>query len=419
MNLLTSLPERKASQPTQHIKWLKQARKKQLPPVGEWNIWLMLAGRGWGKTRTGAQDISRYAVNNKNVRCAVVAPTFGDLRRVCFEGESGILRFIDEESYFGNSKSKGYNKSSVELVLDNGSIIQGYSASEPDRMRGPQYHRAWCDELAAWKYTDAWEQLQFGMRLGKNPQTVITTTPRPTPLIKSIHDRKDCAITRGTTFENIDNLAESAIQVFKDRYEGTRLGRQELYAEILEDIEGALWTYTMIEETRVREVPEMTRVVVGIDPAVTGTVDSDETGIVVCGLGVDGRYYVIDDVSGRMSPDAWAKKAVNAYHTHKASRILAEVNNGGDLVERLIRTVDRNVAYSKVYATRGKILRAEPVSALYEQKRVSHCGVFSDLEDQMCSYSGGNGKSPDRLDALVWCLTELSKSSMSATWRIT
>lgn len=414
-----SLPKPNAKEVELSINWLRQARLKQIAPSGNWNVWLILAGRGWGKTRTGSQDIINYALRNKEVRCAVVAPTFGDLRRVCFEGSSGIVSLLSEELYWNGKKKSGYNRSAVEITLHNGSLITGYAASEPDRMRGPQYHRAWCDELAAWRYTDAWDQLQFGMRLGKNPQTVVTTTPRPTPLIRILHDRKDCVVTTGSTFENAENLAESALELFKERYEGTRLGRQELYAEILDEIEGALWTYAMIEDKRVREAPEMKRVVVGIDPAVTNNAQSDETGIVVCGLGLDERYYVLDDISGKMSADAWAKTAINAYYKHKASRIIAEVNNGGDLVERLIRTVDKNVPYSKVTASRGKIVRAEPISALYEQERVSHVGTFTKLEDQMCSYTGATGASPDRLDALVWAMTELSRSSMNAQWRIT
>ena len=381
-------------------------------------MWLILAGRGWGKTLTGAQDIVNYALRFQKTRSAVVAPTFGDLRRVCFEGDSGILSLIPNDCYYGGDKRYGYNKSNAEITLFNGSIIQGYAASEPDRMRGPQYHRAWCDELAAWRYPDAWDQLEFGMRLGKNPQTIVTTTPRPTELIRSLHDREDSVVTRGNTFENEANLADSALKLFKERYDGTRLGRQELYAEILDEIQGALWSYNMIEETRVREAPEMQRVVVGIDPAVTSNEHSDETGIVVCGLGLDGRYYILDDVSGKMTADAWAKTAINAYYKHKASRIIAEVNNGGDLVERLIRTIDKNIPYTKVHASRGKIIRAEPISALYEQKKVSHVGIFTKLEDQMCSFTGEKASSPDRLDAMVWAMTEISKSSMTAQWRI-
>jgi len=396
--------------------WYRRARNKQLKPRGDWNIWLILAGRGWGKTLTGAIDVVLYAISHENVRVAVVAPTSGDLRRVCFEGVSGIISQMPLECYKDGYSS--YNKSTSEIELYNGSKIMGFSASEPDRFRGSQYHRAWCDELAAWKYPDSWNQLQFGMRLGDRPQTVVTTTPRPTNLIKQLYDRQDVYKTQGSTFENKDNLAESALELFKKQYEGTRLGKQELYAEILEDIEGALWTLNMIEQTRVNEIPEMKRVVVAVDPAVTNNKNSDETGIVVCGLGIDNRYYIIDDVSGKMSADAWAKTAVNVYYKYKASRIIAEVNNGGDLVERLLRTVDKNIPYKSVSASRGKVIRAEPISALYEQKRVSHCGVFSKLEDQMCSFTGDKSTSPDRLDALVWGLTELSKSSMTALWRV-
>jgi predicted phage terminase large subunit-like protein len=396
--------------------WYRRARTKQLKPRGDWNVWLILAGRGWGKTLTGAIDVVLYAISHENVRVAVVAPTSGDLRRVCFEGVSGIISQMPLECYKDGYSS--YNKSTSEIELYNGSKIMGFSASEPDRFRGSQYHRAWCDELAAWKYPDSWNQLQFGMRLGNRPQTVVTTTPRPTNLIKQLYDRQDVYKTQGSTFENKDNLAESALELFKKQYEGTRLGKQELYAEILEDIEGALWTLNMIERTRVNEIPEMKRVVVAVDPAVTNNKNSDETGIVVCGLGIDNRYYIIDDVSGKMSADAWAKTAVNVYYKYKASRIIAEVNNGGDLVERLLRTVDKNIPYKSVSASRGKVIRAEPISALYEQQRVSHCGVFSKLEDQMCSFTGDKSTSPDRLDALVWGLTELSKSSMTALWRV-
>ena len=396
--------------------WYRRARNKQLKPRGDWNVWLILAGRGWGKTLTGAIDVVLYAISHENVRVAVVAPTSGDLRRVCFEGVSGIISQMPLECYKDGYSS--YNKSTSEIELYNGSKIMGFSASEPDRFRGSQYHRAWCDELAAWKYPDSWNQLQFGMRLGNRPQTVVTTTPRPTNLIKQLYDRQDVYKTQGSTFENKDNLAESALELFKKQYEGTRLGKQELYAEILEDIEGALWSLNMIEQTRVNEIPEMKRVVVAVDPAVTNNKNSDETGIVVCGLGIDNRYYIIDDVSGKMSADAWAKTAVNVYYKYKASRIIAEVNNGGDLVERLLRTVDKNIPYKSVSASRGKVIRAEPISALYEQQRVSHCGVFSKLEDQMCSFTGDKSTSPDRLDALVWGLTELSKSSMTALWRV-
>jgi predicted phage terminase large subunit-like protein len=398
------------------LEWLDTARPSQIEPEGDWSTWLILAGRGWGKTRTGAENLLSYAVKTPNVICGVVAPTSGDLRRVCFEGPSGLLKIIPKEILLDTGTS--YNKSAMEIKLWNGSVIQGFAAIEPDRLRGPQFHRIWADEMAAWRYPDAYDQMMFGLRLGQNPKLVITTTPRPTKMITDLIKRKgkDVHITTGTTFDNKKNLAESALQQLRDKYDGTTLGRQELYAEVLDTIEGALWNLKMIDKTRVPEMPEMERVIVAIDPAVTNNEGSDETGIVVVGKGFDKRFYVIDDLSDRMSADTWANVAINAFYKYNCDRIIAEVNNGGDLVERLIRTVDRNVPYKKVHASRGKLVRAEPISALYEQERVSHIGSFPKLEDQMCSLDSRS--SPDRLDALVWGLTELSKSSGQAIWRV-
>jgi predicted phage terminase large subunit-like protein len=260
----------------------------------------------------------------------------------------------------------------------------------------------------------------FGLRLGDNPQCVITTTPKPNQIIKNLLKRKGTAVTRGSTFENQENLAAAALEQLKEKYEGTRLGRQELYAEVLDDIEGALWNHRVIEQANLDEqnAPQMKRIVVAIDPAVTGNENSDETGIVVAGRGVDERFYILDDRSLRGSPDTWAQAAVSAFNEWKADRIVAEVNNGGDLVEKVIRTIDRSVPYTPVRASRGKILRAEPIAALYEQGKVSHCGVFRELEDQMTSYTPQSKKSPDRLDALVWALTELNRSTGQPVWRI-
>ena len=404
-----------------YTEWLKTARAKQLEPKGKFNIWLILAGRGWGKTRTGAQDTILYALRNPNTICAVVAPTHGDLRRVCFGGPSGLLSILPPECFAKSKDFKGYSSSTSEIRLFNGSKIIGYAAIDPNRLRGPQFHRAWCDELAAWRYPEAFDQLMFGLRLGKNPKCLITTTPKPTKIIKELATRDDVNVTRGSTFENVENLAEAAIANLKLRYEGTTLGRQELYAEIVEDFEGALWKMSLIEEDRVRQEPEnLRRIVVGIDPAVTSNVNSDETGIIVAGIDDNNNYYVLEDVSGNMSPDSWAKKAVQCYYNWEASRVVAEVNNGGDLVERIIRTVDTNIPYTAVRASRGKMVRAEPVAALYEQHRVHHVGIFGDLEDQMCSYTGErNQSSPDRMDALVWAITDLSRSSGQPQWRIT
>ena len=403
--------------------WLKTARDSQLTPpeslYGKWNIWLILAGRGWGKTRTGAMDVLLYALRYPNSQVAVVVPTFGDIRRVAFGGVSGILKFLPPDCLM-EGRGRGYNASASEITLYNGSKIMGFSATEPDRLRGPQFHRAWCDELCAWFYPDTFDQLMFGLRLGENPQCVITTTPKPKQILLDLMKKQGTIVTRGSTFDNAENLAESAIEQLKDKYEGTRLGRQELYAEVLTDIEGALWGYSAFEDHRLTKesLPEMQRIVVGVDPAVTNNKTSDETGIVVAGRGVDNRFYVLSDSSGKYSPDGWARQVVDEFYLNGADRIIAEVNNGGDLVKKMIYNIDSHVAYKDVRATRGKMVRAEPISALYEQGKVSHVGLFPELENQMCTYTGEASKSPDRLDALVWALTELSQSSGMAKWRI-
>ena len=381
-------------------------------------VWLILAGRGFGKTRLGAEDIASYAMRNDGVSVAVVAPTHGDLRRVCFGGPSGLLSTIPKECLLKSGDAKGYSSSLSEIRLFNGSKITGYAAQEPERLRGPQFHRAWCDELASWRYPEAFDQLMFGLRLGDNPQCIVTTTPKPTKIIKDLVKREDCIVTRGSTFENADNLAESALAMLKERYEGTNLGRQELYAEIIEDFDGALWTPKLIDEARIHEDKELKQIVIAVDPAVTANPNSDETGIIVCGKDFNNEYYVLEDLSGVHSADKWGRIVVNAFYEWEADRVICEVNNGGDLVERLIRNIDHNIPYRAVRATRGKILRAEPIAALYEQRRVHHVGAYPELESQMCSYTGETNSSPDRLDALVWGMTELSKSSGSVNWRI-
>jgi predicted phage terminase large subunit-like protein len=419
--LLTTLKElAPTSQPSLNSKirasriiWQRLARKEQLPPQTDWNIWLHLAGRGAGKTRTAAEWLAWEAIENKETRWAIVAPTFSDVRDTCAEGESGIINILNRYQALAN-----YNRSIGEIELINGSKIKLFSADEPDRFRGPQHHGAWCDELAAFRYEDAWHQLQFGLRLGQKPRIAVTTTPRPTPLIKMLSERDDgtVAITRGSTFDNAKNLAPSALLELQARYHGTRLGRQELYGEILEDQDGALWNRAMIEDSRIdqNKVPNLIRIVVAIDPAVTSGPDSDETGIVVAGLGTDNQYYILSDNSLRASPDAWARMAVEQYKEWKADRIIAEANNGGDMITQLIRTVDGQVPVKKVNATRGKKVRAEPISALYEQGRVHHVGSFPKLEDQMATWTPDTAKSPDRLDALVWALTELSEGSVAS-----
>ena len=400
--------------------WHKTARNEQITPHGDWDLWVILAGRGWGKTRTGAEDIAFYALSNPQTISAVVTPTFGDIRRVAFGGVSGLMSIIPKDCLM-KGRGQGYNSSSAEIRLYNGSKIMGFSATEPDRLRGPQFHRAWCDELASWQYADTFDQLMFGLRLGERPQCVITTTPKPNPLIHDILNRNNIVITRGSTFDNAENLAPSALKMLKEKYENTRLGRQELYAEVLDEVEGALWHPKTIEKTRMTHIDpkELQRTIVAIDPAVTNNEGSDETGIIVCAKGFDNRYYILEDLSARMSADTWANVAINAFYKHNCDRIVAETNNGGDLVERLLRSIDTTVPYKKVSASKGKLVRAEPISALYEQEKVSHVGIFSKLEDQLCSFTLDSKKSPDRLDALVWGLTELSKSSGQAMWRIT
>jgi phage terminase large subunit-like protein len=392
------------------VRWTHQlARVEQLPTNDKsWNTWLYLAGRGAGKTRTAAEWLAYQASSNPRTRWAIAAPTYGDVRDTCAEGESGIVRVLQE---YGTLKD--YNRSIGEIFLTNGSRIKLFSGEEPDRFRGPQFHGGWFDELAAFKYPDAWDQYQFGLRLGEFPQTIVTTTPRPTKLIKDLITRDGVRVQRGSTFDNAKNLAASALAELKLRYENTRLGRQELYGEILDNVEGALWTREMIETARVDTAPPLIRVVVAIDPAVTSAATSDETGIVAAGIGNNGDYYILSDKSLRASPDAWARQAVMLYHEYKADKIIAETNNGGDMVIMLLKQVDASVPTKKVIATRGKQLRAEPISSLYEQGRVHHVGYFAELEVQMCEWTPLSNESPDRLDALVWALTELNSGGSS------
>ena len=383
------------------------ARANQLPPEGEWHSWMVMAGRGFGKTRLGAEWLAAKAILHDGIRCAIVARTFQDVRQVCVEGVSGILGILKEYDALDT-----WNKASGVIELKNGSIIQTFSADSPDSLRGPQFHYAWTDELAAWQYEDTWNQLQFGLRLGEHPQTVITTTPRPTKLVKSLTKRDSTIVTRGSTFDNADNLSKTALLELQAKYGGTRLGQQELYGAILDDNPGALWRRATIDSARLEEHPTLTRIVVGVDPAVTSGDDSDSTGIVVAGMSADGHYYVLDDVTLKASPQEWATKAVQVYEKYKADRIVAETNNGGDLVIHLLQQVNPSVSTKKVTATRGKQMRAEPIAALYEQGRVHHVGYFTELEDEMCEFEPGITKnSPDRMDALVWALTELSEGS--------
>lgn len=396
-------------------KWYAIARDKQLiKDEDDYNIQLFLAGRGFGKTLTLSYDATIYCLLNPNSIVGVVAPTYSDLKKIIFQGESGFLSIIDRE-LLSNS---GYNKTDNQIEFTNGSKIIGYPAIEPDRLRGNNFHRAYCDELASWRYaTETFDNLMMALRLGESPKCIITTTPRPIELIKKLVVRSDTKVIKGNTFENADNLAPSTIKMLKERYSGTRLGQQELYGQILEDIEGALFNATNIEQNRIEIAPELQRIVIAIDPSVTSKASSDETGIIVAGRGVDNHYYVLGDYSGIYSPDKWIKRAIDLYYKFQADRIVCEVNNGGDLIEKLLRVQDVNIPYTSIRATRGKILRAEPVAALAEQSKIKFVGYFKELEEQMCQYTADTIKSPDRLDAFVYAIMAL-QSSGSAIFRI-
>ena len=381
--------------------WKFWARPEQLTPEGNWRIWLILAGRGYGKTRCGAEWVHEQIENGKT-RIALVGETKADVRDVMVEGESVVLSTARKRN------RPLYEPSKRRLTWPNGAIAVCYSGDEPDQLRGTQHDAAWLDELSKYRYAEeTWSNLDLGLRLGDNPQVVITTTPRPINILKELVSDPLTHLTRGSTYDNLHNLADSFAKRIIARYEGTRLGRQELHAEILDDVVGALWQRSDIEENRIKNPPDyFERIVVGVDPAITSGEEADETGIIVCGQ-IGDRGYIIDDISGKYSPQEWAIKAIQVYYKYSADRIVAEVNQGGDMVEHTIRTVDKNVSFKAVRAARGKILRAEPIAALYEQGRIHHCGDFAELEDQLCTYTHESRESPDRLDALVWGLTDL------------
>lgn len=386
--------------------WRFWARPNQLPPPGDWSVWLILAGRGFGKTRTGAEWV-RGLVElqpTADLRIALVADTLADARTVMVEGESGLLAIAPPE------QQPLFEPSKRQLTWPCGAQAFLYSADAPEQLRGPQHHYAWCDELAKWRrLEEVWHNLQLGLRLGEQPRAVVTTTPRPVALLKSLLADTATTVSRGSTFDNRANLPPSFLRQITEKYAGTRLGRQEIEAEIIEDVAGALWTRGLIEAASVAETPACARVVVGVDPPVTAGPAADACGIVVAGLGGDGRFYVLADRSvAGATVHGWARAAVAAYHEFTADRLVAEVNNGGDLVAALIDQVDPAVSYRAVRASRGKWARAEPVAALYEQGRVRHAGRFPALEDEMATYvPGQNARSPDRLDALVWAIHEL------------
>lgn len=388
------------------------------PPVSarKWRSWLAMAGRGWGKTKTGAEWIiqcSRY-----HSRMALIGETVGDVRDVMIEGPSGIMACSKPW------ERPTYVPSKRELRFPNGSVAKTFSGETPDQLRGPNHEVAWCDELAKFRYADeTWAQLQFGLRIGEWPRTLVTTTPRPLPIIKKIlkgQEDGSTHVTRGTTYHNASNMAAEFFDALKAEYEGTRLGRQELMAELLMDLPGALWTLDVIDKCVIKNpilpgghkaYPDFVRVVVAVDPSGSDGETGDHQGIVVAGICANGVVYIIEDASVKEDPKGWAKATSEAFHRNKADMIVGERNFGGEMVRHVIRTHDHTLPFKLVTASRGKALRAEPVSNLYAQGRVKHIGHFDKLEEQMTQITGQGYQgddSPDRLDAMVWAVTELA-----------
>jgi Uncharacterized conserved protein len=391
--------------------WDFAGRDEQQPPPGDWRTWLIMGGRGSGKTRAGAEWVHRMASAGarSDLRIALVAETLGDAREVMIDGVSGICRIARKDR-------PQFEVSRRRLVWPNGAVAQIFSSEDPEALRGPQFHYAWCDELAKWKHPeDTFDMLQFGLRLGHDPRQLVTTTPRPVPILKRLIADPGTRLVRISTQDNAGNLAPGYISALEARYGGTRLGRQELGGELIEDREDALWKRADLDACRIgfhggRMIGAIRRIVVAVDPP-SGSGAGSCCGIVVAGLETSGRAVVLADCSVEgLSPAGWALAVAKAYGRFQADRIVAEVNQGGEMVEAMLKSVDAGLPVRMVRATRGKFLRAEPIAALYEQGRVTHAGRFSELEDQMCDFGPdglSSGRSPDRLDALVWALTAL------------
>ena len=383
------------------------ARPNQIAPDGNWTTWLILAGRGFGKTRTGAEWIRERVESGLSKRIALIGKTPADVRDVMIEGESGLINISPPYNM------PNYEPSKRRLTWDNGAIAQTFSSYEPDQLRGSQFDTAWADEMASWEYPEeTWDNLMFALRLGEKPQVCVTTTPRPLQLLINLRDAKTTVLTKGTSYDNRENLNQQFFDSILSKYKNTRLGMQEIYAEILEESDNAMWKREWLDEGRLQEAPqELERVVVAIDPAVTSKKTSDETGIIVAGKDSEGKFYVLNDSSARYTPSAWSEKAIMLFNQYQCDKIIAEVNNGGQLVEHTLRTQSENVPYKSVHASRGKRTRAEPIASLYEQGKVHHVGNLERLENQLCNWEANSGDpSPDRLDALVWALSELSGS---------
>ncbi len=385
--------------------WGSWAHAGQVAPPGDWRVWLIRAGRGFGKTRAGAEWVAAYARENAKARIALVGDTAGEVRKIMIEGASGLIAVA------GATDKVEWRASAGEVAFGSGAKAYVYSANAPEALRGPEHHIAWCDELAKWRYGDAaWDNLMLGLRIGDRPRALVTTTPRPTMLMRRVMALPDCIETRGGTRDN-PYLPTSFVRDMEARYGGSRLGRQELDGELIEDIEAALWTRDLIERQRVAKPPELVRVVIGVDPPATA--EGDACGIVAVALGRDGHGYVVADASVRgLGPEGWARAVADCAATWEADRVVAEVNQGGDMVESVLRAADAGMPVTKVRAARGKVARAEPVAALYAAGRMFHAGAFPALEDELAGLAVGGGyqgpgRSPDRADALVWAATFL------------
>jgi len=383
--------------------YIQHARDKQLPPLGEWFCWLLRVGRGWGKTKTAAEWIIDRAQQGY-MQIGLIGQTKADVRDTMIEvGPSSILKC--SPPWF----MPKYEPSKRRVTWPNGAVGVAFSGDEPGQLRGPEHDTVWVDELAKFKYPqETWDNMELGLRAASDPRVCVSTTPRPIPIIKTLIADPDTIDVTGSTYENKANLSPWFIKRILRKYEGTRLGRQEIHAEMLDDVPGALWTRDLLEDTRVTSHPELARIAVGVDPAAT----TGETGIVVVGIGVSGRDwhgYTLDDRTLPGSPGTWGSEVVATYHKWNADVIVGEINNGGDMIEHVIRSIDggANVSYKCVRASRGKYTRAEPVANLFEQGRAHHVGTFADLEDQECSYVPGEQKSPNNLDAEVWAYHEL------------
>lgn len=386
--------------------WILHARDEQRPPKGDWTTWLLIGGRGSGKTRAGAEWVRMLATGDVPVSpIALVGETMTEARAVMIEGVSGLLAVHPPD------KRPRFDAGRGIVMWDNGAEAMLMPANDPERFRGPQFAAAWCDELAKWpKAEAAWDMLQFGLRLGDNPQQLVTTTPRPTRLLKRLMAEPRTVISRMKSGDNSKNLAPTFLEAIVARYRETALGRQELEGELVEQIDGALWNRNDFDALRLAERPETERVIVAVDPPVTGNAKSDACGIVVAGRNGDTAFVLADRTVRSRTPLGWARVAIKAFHEFEADAVIAEVNQGGDLVKEVLAQVDALVPVIAVRANRGKWVRAEPVAALYAQGRVRHVGMLAELEDEMCAFGPdglAEGHSPDRMDALVWAVGEL------------